>query len=133
MCLSFSASLIMSISSTVKVTSAWVRSTRSPCQDASPEGSAAAVPAPDSPGSHPDEVDGGWRSVLRGGRADETDYLRLDRYYTELIVEEGSAWVGKPLADFQAHMEGRLSIVDWLRDDVPQRGAACSRRRRPSA
>jgi di/tricarboxylate transporter len=66
---------------------------------------------------------GRWLLPRRGGRADETDYLRLDRYYTELVVEEGSAWVGKPLAHFQAHIEGRLSIVDWLRDDVPRRGA----------
>jgi di/tricarboxylate transporter len=66
---------------------------------------------------------GRWLLPRRGGRADETDYLRLDRYYTELVVEEGSDWVGKPLADFQEHVEGRLSIVDWLRDEVPRRGA----------
>ena len=66
---------------------------------------------------------GRWLLPRRGARTDETDYLRLDRYYTELVVEEESQWIDRPLKDFQAHIQGRLAIVDWLRDDRPHRSA----------
>jgi di/tricarboxylate transporter len=56
-----------------------------------------------------------WLLPRREGRADETDYMRLDRYYTELIVEPDSVWSGKPLTQFQSKFEDRLSIVEWLR------------------
>ncbi len=65
---------------------------------------------------------GRWLLPRRGARTDEADYLRLDRYYTELVVEAGSPWIDRPLADFQAHTRRRLAIVDWLRADRPFRG-----------
>ncbi|HEU5467943.1 MAG TPA: SLC13 family permease, partial [Steroidobacteraceae bacterium] len=34
-----------------------------------------------------------WILPKRKARADEADYLRLDRYYTELIVEPKSRWI----------------------------------------
>ena len=43
-----------------------------------------------------------WLLPRRGGQTEETDYLRLDRYYTELIVEAESPWIDKPLTEFQA-------------------------------
>lgn len=64
---------------------------------------------------------GRWLLPRRGGRTDEADYLRLDRYYTEVVVEADSAWSGRLLSDFQKHFRDRLSIVDWLRNDVHQR------------
>lgn len=67
---------------------------------------------------------GRWLLPRRGAQTDETDYLRLDRYYTELIVEAESPWIGKPLKEFEAHIEGRLSIVDWLRGGVRHPGIA---------
>jgi di/tricarboxylate transporter len=64
---------------------------------------------------------GRWLLPRRGGRAEETDYLRLDRYYTELIIEPESPWIDKPLTEFQTHFQKRLSIVEWLRGTVRQR------------
>jgi di/tricarboxylate transporter len=61
-----------------------------------------------------------WILPKRKARADEADYLRLDRYYTELIVEHKSRWIGRPMADFNQYYENRLEVVEWLRDGVPQ-------------
>lgn len=64
---------------------------------------------------------GRWLLPRRVARAEETDYLRLDRYYTELIVEPESPWIDKPLTEFQSRFQGRLSIVEWLRNGVRHR------------
>ena len=61
-----------------------------------------------------------WILPKRKARADEADYLRLDRYYTELIVEPKSRWIGQPMADFNRYYDGRLEVVEWLRGGVPQ-------------
>jgi di/tricarboxylate transporter len=59
---------------------------------------------------------GRWLLPRRGGQTEEMDYMRLDRYYTELVVEQDSPWIDKPLTDFQAHFQERLQIVEWLRN-----------------
>lgn len=64
---------------------------------------------------------GRWLLPRRLARADEADYLRLDRYYTELVVEADSRWIDRPIAEFNMHFEGRLDVVEWLRGGVPQR------------
>jgi di/tricarboxylate transporter len=64
---------------------------------------------------------GRWLLPRRAGSTNETDYLQLDRYYTELVIEKESSWIGKTFADFDEHMRKRLSIVDWVRGDVSQR------------
>lgn len=64
-----------------------------------------------------------WLLPRRLARADETDYLRLDRYYTELILEQNSRWVGRPIAEFNRHYEGRLDVVEWLRGGLRQRNS----------
>jgi di/tricarboxylate transporter len=69
---------------------------------------------------------GKWLLPRREGRADETDYTRLDRYYTELIIEPDSPWSGKPLSEFQQKFQERLSIVEWLRNGVRHRDAAAT-------
>ena len=63
---------------------------------------------------------GRWILPKRKARADEAEYLRLDRYYTELIVEPKSRWIGQPMAEFNQYYDGRLEVVEWLRDGVPQ-------------
>ena len=63
---------------------------------------------------------GRWILPKRKARADEAEYLRLDRYYTELIVEPKSRWIGQPMADFNQYYDGRLEVVEWLRNGVPQ-------------
>lgn len=56
-------------------------------------------------------------------QTDEGDYLRLDRYYTELIVEPESPWIGAALQDFQKRFQARISIVEWLRGGVRHRAS----------
>ena len=66
---------------------------------------------------------GRWLLPRRLAQPDESDYLRLDRYYTELIVEENSRWIGRPIAEFNRHFERRLDVVEWLRSGVRQRNS----------
>src|SRR5690606_30081640 len=47
---------------------------------------------------------GRWLLPRRGGNGGETDYLQLDRYYTELVVQKESPWCGKRFAEFDAHL-----------------------------
>ncbi len=61
-----------------------------------------------------------WILPKRKARADETDYLRLDRYYTELVIEDDSRWIGRPMAEFNRYYDGRLEVAEWLRGGVPQ-------------
>ncbi|TNJ33325.1 SLC13 family permease [Arenimonas terrae] len=67
---------------------------------------------------------GRWVLPRRTGNAGETDYLRLDHYYTELLIEDGSPWVGKPYAEFQKAFVDRLAVVDWLRQGMRRRRRA---------
>ena len=66
---------------------------------------------------------GRWLLPRRLARPNETDYLRLDRYYTELVVEEDSRWIDRPLGEFNLHFERRLEVVEWMRAGVRQRNA----------
>lgn len=61
-----------------------------------------------------------WILPRLKARADEADYLRLDRYYTELVIEEDSRWIGRPMTEFNRYYDGRLEVAEWLRDGVPQ-------------
>src|SRR5690606_35632743 len=61
-----------------------------------------------------------WLLPRRGARGQETDYLQLDRYYTEVVIEEGSRWIVHTSAKFSAHVEGSLEVVERLRHGVPK-------------
>ncbi len=61
-----------------------------------------------------------WILPKRKAKTDEADYLRLDRYYTELVIEEDSRWIGKAMGEFNRYYDGRLEVAEWLRDGVPQ-------------
>jgi di/tricarboxylate transporter len=67
---------------------------------------------------------GRWVLPRRTGTSGETDYLRLDHYYTELLIEEDSPWVGKPYSEFQKAFTDRLAVVDWLRQGMRRRRRA---------
>lgn len=64
---------------------------------------------------------GRWLVPKREGESPQGDYLKLDRYYTELLVEEDSPWIGKPRGDFAKTFEDRLQVVDWLRHGMRRR------------
>jgi len=64
---------------------------------------------------------GRWLVPKRTGEASNESYLRLERYYTELVVDEDSPWIGKTYGEFRAHFTDRLQVVDWLRYGMRRR------------
>ena len=64
---------------------------------------------------------GRWLLPRRMGEAQANDYLRLDRYYTELLVERDSPWIGRTREEFETAFAERLQVVDWLRQGVRRR------------
>ncbi len=64
---------------------------------------------------------GRWLMPRRTGLAEDMEYLQLDRYYTELVVEPESRWIDKPLKALQDAFRDRISIVEWLRGGKPYR------------
>jgi di/tricarboxylate transporter len=64
---------------------------------------------------------GRWLVPKRSGESGSADYLRLERYYTELVVEEKSTWIGKTLGEFENSFKDRLQVVDWLRHGMRRR------------
>jgi di/tricarboxylate transporter len=61
---------------------------------------------------------GRWLLPTHKGTTAEEDRFRLERYYTEMVVLEGSPHVGKTMQDFRDEHEDRFQVVDWLRDGV---------------
>ena len=57
-----------------------------------------------------------WLLPKRSGAHGDDDYLRLDRYRTELLVVEGSRWSTRPLAELQKA----------LGDTLPHASAGCA-------
>ena len=49
---------------------------------------------------------GRWLLPKRKARADEAEYMRLDSYYTELIVEPKSRWIGQPIRQLSETAHG---------------------------
>lgn len=43
------------------------------------------------------------------------EFLKLERYYTELLIDDDSVWIGKTLSEFRSKFKDRLQLVDWLR------------------
>src|SRR5690606_3555620 len=58
-----------------------------------------------------------WLIPRRTGTPDQ-DYLRLEKYYTELLVKDDSPWIGKALSEFCAANTEDLLVVDRLRNGV---------------
>lgn len=66
-----------------------------------------------------------WLVPKRAGTTDESDYLRLDRYCTEVVVA-GAPWSGRPPRELEARFRRRLHVVGWRRNGArlePDAGA----------
>jgi di/tricarboxylate transporter len=61
-----------------------------------------------------------WLLPKRSGTHGDDDYLRLDRYRTELLVVEGSRWSTRPLSELQKAQGDRFRLRGWLRDGKPR-------------
>jgi len=59
-----------------------------------------------------------WWLPKRGGDAGDGEYMRLDRYRTELLIVEGSRWSTKPMAELQKALGDKFRLLGWLRDDL---------------
>ena len=57
-----------------------------------------------------------WLLPRRSGAHGDDDYLRLERYHTELLVVEGSPWSTRPLAELQKALGAKFRLRGWLRD-----------------
>src|SRR5690606_42116527 len=52
-------------------------------------------------------------------RSDD-EYLRLDRYRTELQVVEGSRWSTRPMSELQKAQGDKFRLLGWVRDGRPR-------------
>lgn len=59
-----------------------------------------------------------WLLPKRSGEQNDDDYLRLDRYRTELVVVKEGHWCTRPLTDLQKALGQRFRLLGWLRDGV---------------
>ena len=57
-----------------------------------------------------------WILPKRSGTSGDDEYLRLDRYRTELLVVEGSRWSTRPLHELQKALGDKFRMIGWLRD-----------------
>ncbi len=57
-----------------------------------------------------------WILPKRSGASADDEYLRLDRYRTELLVVKGSRWSTRPLAELQKSLGDKFRMMGWLRD-----------------
>ena len=57
-----------------------------------------------------------WLLPRRSGEHGDEDYLRLDRYRTELVVVKDGRWATRPLAELQRAQGARFRMIGWLRD-----------------
>ncbi|MEO5566046.1 MAG: SLC13 family permease [Luteimonas sp.] len=57
-----------------------------------------------------------WLLPRRSGSQGDDDYLRLERYRTELLVVEDSRWATRPLSELQKALGAKFQLHGWLRD-----------------
>jgi di/tricarboxylate transporter len=58
-----------------------------------------------------------WVLPKRSGEHGDDDYLRLDRYRTELLVVKESRWNTRPLAELQKALGNTFRLIGWVRED----------------
>jgi di/tricarboxylate transporter len=59
-----------------------------------------------------------WILPKRSGERGDDDYLRLDRYRTELLVVPGGRWATRSLAEMQRAIGASVRVHGWLRDGL---------------
>lgn len=56
-----------------------------------------------------------WLVPKRSGEGGQPDYFRLEHYYTELVVEAASPWIGKSRAALEKAFADRLQVLELAR------------------
>ncbi|MGV8931580.1 MAG: SLC13 family permease [Luteimonas sp.] len=59
-----------------------------------------------------------WMLPKRSGDSGDDEYMRLDRYRTELLITKDSRWNTRPLAELEKALGAKFRMVGWLRDDT---------------
>ena len=59
-----------------------------------------------------------WLLPKRSGEQNDADYLRLDRYRTELVVVKDGHWCTRTLGELNRTLGERFRLIGWLRDGV---------------
>ena len=59
-----------------------------------------------------------WLLPRRSGEQAEEDYMRVERYRTELLVVQGGAWATRTLHDLRKAIGPNVKVLGWLRDGV---------------
>ncbi len=59
-----------------------------------------------------------WLLPTRSGEQNDADYLRLDRYRTELVVVKDGHWCTRTLGELNRSLGERFRLIGWLRDGV---------------
>jgi di/tricarboxylate transporter len=62
-----------------------------------------------------------WLLPKRSGKSGDDEYLRLDRYRTELVIVKDSRWSTRPLAELEKALGDRFRVVGWLREGALRR------------
>ena len=57
-----------------------------------------------------------WLLPRRSGERNDEDYLRLDRYRTELLIVKDGRWCTRPMSELQKALGQRFRLLGWLRD-----------------
>lgn len=57
-----------------------------------------------------------WLLPKRSGEHGDDDYLRLDRYRTELLVVKDSRWNTRPLGELKKALGDKFRLLGWVRD-----------------
>lgn len=61
------------------------------------------------------------------GAEDLKDRFRLDRYFTELKIQAGAAFLGKTLAEIKEDGHYQFTVVGWMREGRRLRGSLAAR------
>lgn len=56
-----------------------------------------------------------WLLPKHSGKSGDEEYLRLDRYRTELVIVKDSRWSTRPLAELEKALGDKFRVVGWLR------------------
>ncbi|MFP7723302.1 SLC13 family permease [Lysobacter sp. A3-1-A15] len=62
-----------------------------------------------------------WILPKRGSDSGDDEYMRLDRYRTELLIVEGSRWSTRPLSELNKALGDKFRLLGWLRDGKRRR------------
>ncbi|WP_255555981.1 SLC13 family permease [Lysobacter soyae] len=62
-----------------------------------------------------------WLLPRRSGEQSDDDYMRVERYRTELLVVQGGAWATRTLLELRKAIGPNVKVLGWLRDGTERK------------